>query len=201
MSLALCGRRNTKENRLASRWAPEGAEKFEHAETGVVAFLFPSPRNGKPAAIVYVGTAAKPCGHYHFNDEWKRAEYVMRVCEGQRKTAEFRTEQRAKRNAPHTLEVGHILVSSWGYDQTNVDYYQVTKVSAHMVEVREIGLAAMTTGGEGMSSMSDYVIPCPDQFIGETTRHLVGPSNSIRISSCQHARLWDGRKNYRSWYA
>ena len=39
-----------------------------------------------------------------------------------------------------TLEVGDVLISSWGYDQTNIDYYMITKlIGKTMVEAVEIG--------------------------------------------------------------
>lgn len=41
------------------------------------------------------------------------------------------------RNA-QTLVPGLILYSSWGYDQTNIDFYIVTKVSGQFATVREI---------------------------------------------------------------
>lgn len=39
---------------------------------------------------------------------------------------------------PVTPRIGDILVSSWGYDQTNIDFYQVTKVTKSSVWLRSI---------------------------------------------------------------
>ncbi len=36
------------------------------------------------------------------------------------------------------VKVGDIFVESWGYDQTNVDFYQVTKTMKKMVEIKPI---------------------------------------------------------------
>lgn len=38
-----------------------------------------------------------------------------------------------------TPKVGDILDSSWGYDQTNIDFYQVVKTTEHSVWLRSIG--------------------------------------------------------------
>ena len=37
-----------------------------------------------------------------------------------------------------TLEVGDILVSSWGYDQTNIDYYKIVRKSAGSVWIQKL---------------------------------------------------------------
>jgi hypothetical protein len=56
------------------------------------------------------------------------------------------------------VEIGHILSASWGYDQTNIDYYKVIRKTAAMVELRAIGQKFV----EANSSMSEYVMPDPD---------------------------------------
>lgn len=38
-----------------------------------------------------------------------------------------------------TPKVGDILYSSWGYDQTNIDFYKVVKVSGFSVWIQELG--------------------------------------------------------------
>jgi hypothetical protein len=62
------------------------------------------------------------------------------------------------------VEIGHILVSSWGYDQTNIDYYKVIRKTAAMVELRAIGQNYV----ESASDMSEYVMPAPEKELFET---------------------------------
>ena len=38
----------------------------------------------------------------------------------------------------HDLEIGDILSASWGYDQTNINYFEVVKTSPKSVEVLEV---------------------------------------------------------------
>ena len=63
--------------------------------------------------------------------------------------------------APHDLKVGDILYSSWGYDQTNIDFYQVTAVGVHSVKIREIEQKVV-----GGSTGSDLVTAEPGKFKG-----------------------------------
>ena len=56
------------------------------------------------------------------------------------------------------VEIGHILRDSWGYDQTNIDYYKVIRKTASMVEIRKIGQKLVQRD----SSMSEYVVADAD---------------------------------------
>lgn len=74
----------------------------------------------------------------------------------------------------NALQLGSILVSSWGYDQTNVNAYQVvgfTK-SGKSARLREISTQTVP-GSEGF--MSCTVVPVADSFIGEVfTKRIKG---------------------------
>lgn len=56
------------------------------------------------------------------------------------------------------VEIGHILRDSWGYDQTNIDYYKVIRKTASMVEIRKIGQKLVQRD----SDMSEYVVADAD---------------------------------------
>lgn len=43
--------------------------------------------------------------------------------------------------------VGKILVSTWGYDQTNVDFYKVVRESESFVWLQKIGNKVVGTAG------------------------------------------------------
>lgn len=116
--------------------------------------------------------------------------------------------------------VGDILVSSWGYDQTNVDYYQVIAVTKASVRIREICTRYIAS-----DRSSDIVAPARDAFasargdgdsdqarrekgatkrvrpIAATVRMsrggdgVVAASYSVRIEDFATATLWDGEAN------
>ena len=90
--------------------------------------------NGYPMAKGYRGRAQKPAFVYRFNDEAKRATHISNFIE---KCMERKVSYKAD---PRALEVGDVLNSTWGYEQTNQDYYLVTKlIGKSMVEIVEIG--------------------------------------------------------------
>ena len=97
--------------------------------------------------------------------------------------------------AKHAYQVGDILVSSWGYDQTNVSFYEVVKVTAATVRVRRRN-ASVTSSG----NMSGYSVPSEGFFDSETLSRTV-KDDAIRIESYERAYRWDGKPKHCSWYA
>ncbi len=63
---------------------------------------------------------------------------------------------------PHNVKVGDIFNMSWGYDQTNNNFFQVTRVSDKGVWVREIGCKGVA-GTQGF--MCQNVVPVKDNFL------------------------------------
>jgi hypothetical protein len=103
------------------------------------------------------------------------------------------------------LKVGAILKSSWGYDQTNVDFYVVTKGA----EVgRFLGLAKIASTlipSAGFSPMAGKctaaLVDGKPQIIGEAFKAKLTEYGSVKVRSCARAWLWDGQPAYVSWYA
>ena len=103
----------------------------------------------------------------------------------------------------HDFKVGDILVSSWGYDQTNVQWYQVVGVTPKSVKIREIKGRVQETG-----FMSGESVPIPDAFtnnlwFGEQKTARVNSHGWVNITSDGYitAQKWDGNPEYVSWYA
>jgi hypothetical protein len=91
-----------------------------------------------------------------------------------------------------TPQVGDILFSSWGYDQTNVDFYEVRKVTGSMVVLQKLQNKVVRDSGPTV-----YVVPALGQYKGELLRRKFGPSwrgdsYSVSIKSYAGASKWDG---------
>ena len=102
------------------------------------------------------------------------------------------------------VSVGDILVDSWGYDQTNIDYAKVVGVSpsGKSVMVVKIG-QKMVEGSEGF--MSESVLPNPESVLGEPFRVLLRfkDSGELRYAVGKGHSYWkdDGKPSYQSHYA
>lgn len=187
--------------RLVSGLKSKGAELVDCSGTDAAVYTYEKTKaDGATSylALAFHGKAAKPDWHYSFRTEEQRTKKIAEYLEGRKSHAAYRAEQKAKRQAPHTLKVGDILSSSWGYDQTNIDYYQVTRVPGPMsVEIRKI--AANSGPEEGF--MTAYCTAAKDQFVGEPMIKRANSSNCVRIASYASASPWDGKRDRYSWYA
>jgi hypothetical protein len=167
---------------------------------GTDAAIYTYETAGVAYSIGFAGKAAKPAFHFRHRNEAQRAEHIAGFIAGRKVAAEEKAKRVAERKAPHTLKIGDILVSSWGYDQTNIDFYQVTRVpGANTVEIREIG--CNSSQEDFHCSMSASKVAAPDNFVGEPMLKRVSYGNSVRIASYAYAHPWDGKAKRYSWYA
>ncbi len=151
--------------------------------------------DGTHCAIFYAGKSSKPLFFNSFRTEEDMKKKIHNAISNIMSNEDAKAERALARKAPHTLKIGDILYSSWGYDQTNIDYYQVTKiVGANSVQIRPI--ASKITGHS--SDHTDYVVPVKDQFTGEAETKRVSADNYIRIASYATASLWNGKPNYQT---
>jgi hypothetical protein len=94
----------------------------------------------------------------------------------------------------HTLKEGDILVCSWGYDQTNIDFYQVTKVVSNIsVRIRQIKNRIVSR-----EEQQDLVEPVKGEFKGLEMLKRPDKDNWVRISSFEAARPWEGKPEYQT---
>lgn len=184
------GRTRTRED-----YIPADAEKQERADAVVYTY---ATRRG-PGAVAFVGRATKPRWHFVFPSEARRDEHIQQLFAERAHVADERARAKAEKARPHTVQEGDFLVDSWGYEQTNVDWFQVTRlVAGSTVEARPVESAQIRAGE---LAMSGTCTPIPDRFVGATRRFRVDGRNSVRTGERRRAELWDGRPRYWSDYA
>ena len=96
----------------------------------------------------------------------------------------------------HGIELNSIMVCSWGYDQTNIDYYQVTAVTEKMVTLRKLKTRVVDS-----TSTSDRVAPVENEFDphGKPIKRRVVVYDGVprvKIESYASARPWDGQARH-----
>lgn len=181
---------------LLSRYIPAGSAEVKDAESDAVVYTYGA--NGAVYGVAYHGKASKPDWNYRFRNEADREKSIAKFFEGRRATVAYAEKRKADRKAAtHGLTIGDILVSSWGYEQTNIDYYQVTATpSDKTVEIRKIAKSYEETGWcRGQST------PAPGQFIGEPVRYRAA-NGQIKINSYKFAHKLAPEANgtFRSHY-
>lgn len=163
--------------------------------SGGVVYL--SERDGRFNATGFTGKALKPAFHLYFTTEQRRSNYLGTWASGLAASLAARQERAdARKQDVHNLLPGSVLVAVWGYEQTNVDFYQVIAVvSDKTVVIRKIGAVRSST-----SDMSGTVTPDYNHFVGEPMRIRAG-SKSVSIPHHYRASVWDGKPvAYSSWH-
>lgn len=90
-----------------------------------------------------------------------------------------------------TALVGDIFSAMWGYDQTNVDFYQVVKASPTQVSLREIAKKVSR-----QTPTTDYVLPIAGKFEGPVLTKKLRVYNGramVRLTTYSNAYKWDGQ--------
>lgn len=186
------------------RFIPKGGVKIADKNSDAIAYLYETAK-GQPAAVVYYGKQTKPVLRCYFvgfpqygTPEQQRAKRIAELFASRQASAKIKADRSAKRKATgRGVEVGQYMVASWGYDQTNVDFYRIEKlVGSTMVELIKVG--AISTGESG--NMSGKVIPNDQPLKGAEPIRVVVKGGSAKVNG-NYASVWDGTPRYVSWYA
>lgn len=130
----------------------------------------------------------KPVLYAFFYTEKAREVAVTHLIQATAQHKVASQERRQSQNVAHTFAVGDILSGSWGYEQTNVEFYQVVEVpSANYVMIRE--LAHVSSGETGY--MTGTCMPDPGNYVGEAIRRKVN-QGSVKINSSVYLSTWTG---------
>lgn len=173
-------------------------------------------RQIRPDGRVYVkawraGLSGSPAFNYSFRNLERAEVYVREWLAGQQivtarraAIAAERQAQRAKFKASDFWAVGDVGYTSWGYDQTNVEFFQVVRVLPRSVVVRQVAENCSDHGqpGGGRTQPRRFEFVGPEQLcpIDERGGFNAGPiyQGESRPSFRHHVSKWTGRSVYTS---
>ena len=188
-----------------TRYIPENAEAITRDGLNAVVYYYTSRQN-KPCAIAYKGRRSKADYHYSYRTEDSRDDAANKFFDGWEEYEALKGKRRKKRSQAHTLKVGDILVCSWGYGQTNVDFYQVLSRTNCYIKMMRIESQA-TKDSAGF--LCDKCVAVPDAFIKNAkllskkvwvqTYPNGDEHQAVTMNSYSTAQVWDGLPEHRSW--
>lgn len=120
-------------------------------------------------AAMFGGRRSKADWKYKFGDKFKMIKYIEEKVKVVFDSNKAKEERKLKEKMEAELlranvQVGDLFHTSWGYEQTNVDFFQVVeRKSPTRVVIRQIAKETV----EETSWCSDRVSPLKDTFIGE----------------------------------
>lgn len=170
-----------------------GAIKVRAKNAEAVVYISNSA-GGRPSAIGFAGKADRPSFNHWFGSEAQRAKFIAGWIEGQEARAKSMLARRVNRKTfVHSLKVGDILSNCWGYDQTNREFYEVTKlVGKTMCEIRELACQVEQTG-----PMHETIVPMPGHYrsaryegddCGQPKRRRILEGNNVDIYGAHYGR-------------
>lgn len=152
-------------------------------------------------AIGYSGKRLRFDFHYVFRSENAASTYIEKWVAGLEAAQKNKQNKKeTKRNFTHDFKVGDLLCSSWGYDQTNVDFFQVVEVvSGKSIKISEI----QGECSEEIGFCTAYKKPIVDAFVGKVMLKRVNHLGYVRINDvCVASRYEKSKKGKMfSWYA
>lgn len=180
------------------RYIPKDSQAIEHA-LGVV---YTYQAGARPAAIAYTGKANKSVFHNSYigrDPEAQRQAAIDSFFRGLESSQASKLQRREEAKKAHTIPVGAIIHYSWGWEQTNCEFYEVVGATNNYVRLQRLNSAA--AGGEGFMSQREVAVPGTAH--GPVTTHRVnvwgsGQSVTFKYGS---GSVWDGKPEYCSWYA
>jgi hypothetical protein len=195
------------EKRLAMRYIPKDSTPI--TREGTTAVVYVQRREGRIFAIGYRHNTKNHAFNYRYKDEAQLDRHVTEFLDGEVKRLAEREQHKAAKSAEQknfrtSLKVGDVLHYSWGYEQTNCEFYEVVEVSpsGKSVMIRRIA-GAIVPGSEGY--MSESLTAARGHYIGERMRKPVKPgfgSSGDRVPmKFGSATLWSGRPMTSTHYA
>lgn len=185
---------------INTRYVPENSTTIENEELKLTVYLYTN-YNGKPTAIAYSGKSSKPDFHFSFKDEARRIEFINDKINNRlaiKKSNDEWKEKRKKENEKliNEVKVGDIFYASWGYEQTNIDFFQVVAKSKSMLTIRELKSELVEATGHDQG----YLKPLKDDFYSDKEIKKRLSNGRLNLDSVRSATKLEAEKVWASWY-
>jgi hypothetical protein len=155
----------------------------------------------KPCVAIYTPfcKGIKPAYNYAFNTDAERADFIAdekRVIDRDTESAELRAAAYAAE--ADKIQTGSIMYSSWGYEQTNIDFFKVLSRKNNTVTMQKIGSKVVSYNNNHMSGQK-----VADESVvdGEVMTKRINKFGGITLNSFAFCGIWDGRPLSFSEYA
>ena len=186
--------------KIPDRFFPNNSERQTFSDVKAEAGIYRNAKN-QICAIAYSGRKCKPDFKYRFTSTDEALKYINNwIMELEQHQAYISKRREEHKKALGVIQVGDIFYSSWGYDQTNIDFFQVIEVvGKKTVKLREIN--GLIFNQHEYASYG-FIKPLPNEFINDSIiKKRISPYGDIRIDDVRRAnKFTEGEKGlYTSW--
>jgi len=179
------------------RVIPANSKAIQDKNSSAIAYTY--ELDGRLIAKGFSGRKGGSDYHLRYKDSEARTASINRHFEKvQAREQDRKDRAKARASFNHTLVIGSILSASWGYDQTQVNFFQVVE----LVGKKSVKIRAIRSRIDSQELGSDYVVPVKDSFSewdtftkddNAPTLKRVKEHNVISVSSYANAYPWDGK--------
>lgn len=155
----------------------------------------------RPCVAIYspFRKGIKPAYDYAFATVAERTAFIADkkvVIDNDAKMAEARMLSYAA--DAEKIQTGSILYSSWGYEQTNIDFFKVISRKGMNIVMQQIGSKLVNYNGIQMSGQK---IADESVLKGEPMNKRINKFGTITLNSFSFCGVWDGQPKSFSNYA
>lgn len=145
-------------------------------------------------------TKKKPQKRYSTKTELRAWKFALECLNHVKGIGEYRVERAMQRKQDkqkmiNSINAGDILYSSWGYEQTNVDFYKVISKKGTKVQLQKCS-EKRVEGSE--KSWASCEVTCGEPY-GEIKTYTIG-TYGVKINYSVTLTPWNGKPTYCSWY-
>lgn len=160
------------------------------------------PKTASVTIQAWKGRAKKPFSHYRFRTEGAAVSWIeeqMEIQDERESHDASMKEAKAAQTAEmkEKMTIGTILHYSWGWEQTNCDFFEVVGRTASSVTLRAIASETVSGGG---AAMSRYCRPIPGQYVGQPFRKLI-KWQGVKMDHGVASPCDPNKRYCESWYA
>ena len=151
------------------RFIPQGYElALNNTDLGITVYI----RDGETlGGLCFVGKAVKATWFYRFKSIEQRNAEIQKTINDVQARLDRKAQEKAKKSdamANHGVVVGVVFRCSWGYDQTNIDYYEVIAITGKSATICRIGCLS-----EDTAWLQGESVPKLGAFIGKPMKKLI----------------------------
>jgi len=169
---------------------------------GQIIVSYTSIYNKLPTVVIWNARMRghKPTYHYSFKTVEERQTFIdsqKAIHARDNAACKARFAEAAKES--EKIQVGSIFYESWGWEQTNINFYEVVERKGMFVKIQEIG-SDVVSGSH--AAMSGTKMPNRSVRIGEVMRKKINPKfANVKIREFGYSSLWDGKPKSFTCYA
>jgi len=156
-------------------------------------------------AKFFFGKQSKAAWHIRFRNLEDMKKRVNESISNAMRNYEDKITRREKRKIElvdfyKDLKVGDLFCYSWGYDQTNVDFYQLVAFKGKTMTFKAIASKTVPSSGGDYNGMADRRTAVKDAFLDEE-RYEPLIKRSLSMDFGMLSKTTESEPHYCSWYA